>query len=90
MEACLECGFMGVETEDTLPLSIAGMGPRLHRHRLKDRDLLSYASGVRSRLARPKGPRDWVTNQAHDKLAYRPVLDAEDIKTRNVDWHFPY
>ena len=47
MESCLECrALCGVENEDTLPLSIAGMGPRLYRMRLKDRDLLSYASGV--------------------------------------------
>ena len=91
MEACLEVrALKGVENEETLPLSIAGMGPRLYRMRLKDRDLLSYASGVRSRLARPKDLASWVTNQAHDKLGLPPdLLDAEDIKTRNVDWHFP-
>ena len=91
MEACLECrALASVENEETLPLSIAGMGPRLYRMRLKDRDLLSYASGVRSRLARPKDLATWVTNQAHDKLGLPPdLLDAEDIKTRNVDWHFP-
>merc|ERR1712072_424 len=37
MESCLECrALTGVENEETLPLSLAGMGPRLHRLRLKD------------------------------------------------------
>ena len=90
LEACLDSrALRGVETAEEIPV-LPGATPKLWRRRLKDRDLLAYASAVRGRLARPKDLASYVVKAARELLDLpEGLLTADDIKGRDVDWHFP-